>query len=242
MDQGQWPVEDGFRLRGAQVTRLEAFVDAAFAFALTLLVISVDRVPASIPELLDALKGVPAFAACFLQLSLFWYGHARWSKRYGLDDRRTVLLSLVLVFLALVYVYPLKILFGTFFAWISGGWMPWPLDSLRGYGDIRLMFIIYGVAFATLSACLAALYRHALRERDRIGLDAAEAAATAGDAAAWSWGVAVAVLSVLTALALGDSPPYWLAGAPGLVYFLMNLSWWVSQRATRRALAAQGGR
>lgn len=33
MDLTQLPVEDGFRMRGQQVTRLETFVDAAFAFA-----------------------------------------------------------------------------------------------------------------------------------------------------------------------------------------------------------------
>ena len=42
-------MSDGFRERGAQVTRLEAFVDAAFAFSLTMLVISTNDVPRSIP-------------------------------------------------------------------------------------------------------------------------------------------------------------------------------------------------
>ena len=39
------------------MTRLEAFVDAAFAFAVTLLVISLDAIPNSIPALLEAMKG-----------------------------------------------------------------------------------------------------------------------------------------------------------------------------------------
>src|SRR3546814_7073413 len=38
---------DGFVHRGRQVTRLETFVDAAFAFAVTLLVISIDEIPDS---------------------------------------------------------------------------------------------------------------------------------------------------------------------------------------------------
>ncbi|MCB1643573.1 MAG: DUF1211 domain-containing protein, partial [Xanthomonadales bacterium] len=46
--------------RGQQVTRLEAFVDAAFAFALTMLVISIDEIPGNRAELVQALKGVPA--------------------------------------------------------------------------------------------------------------------------------------------------------------------------------------
>ena len=40
-------VEDRFRLRGLEVTRLDTFVDAAFAFVLTLLVISFDAIPSN---------------------------------------------------------------------------------------------------------------------------------------------------------------------------------------------------
>src|SRR5689334_21939870 len=95
---------DGFIHRGVNVTRLEAFVDAAFAFAVTLLVISLDSIPTSIPAMLVALKGVPAFAASFIQIMIFWSAHATWSRRFGLDDAPSQRLSLVLVFLVLVYV------------------------------------------------------------------------------------------------------------------------------------------
>ena len=75
---------DGFLERGSEVTRLEAFVDATFAFAVTLLVISLESIPDSIPGMLQALKGVPAFAASFAQIMLFWSAHATWSRRFGL--------------------------------------------------------------------------------------------------------------------------------------------------------------
>lgn len=231
---------DGFLERGAQVTRVEAFVDAAFAFALTLLVISVERVPATIAELLEALKGVPAFALSFLQLAMFWVAHARWSRRYGMDDRATTFLSLLLVFLALVYIYPLKLLFGTFFAWVSGGWLPMPLASIDGYRDIRMMFVVYGIAFATLSACIGALYLRALKQADALGLDRMERAKTAADVAFWRLAGTVSLLSALCAAVMPDDPPRWLAGAPGLVYFLMNLSWPVTRRAQARSLARSG--
>jgi uncharacterized membrane protein len=44
--------------RGEKVTRLEAFVDAAFAFSVTLLVISGDKIPTSVDELIQALNHV----------------------------------------------------------------------------------------------------------------------------------------------------------------------------------------
>ena len=69
-----------------------------------------------------------------------------------------------------------------------------------------------------------------------LGLDPEERASTAAEVATWRVAVAVAALSTLTALLLPDNPPNWLAGAPGLVYFLMNLSWLVSRRAHARSL------
>ena len=71
------PVKDGFRLRGMDMTRTETFTDAAFAFAVTLLVISIDAVPTTYDELLIAVQGIPAFGLACALLFLFWYGH--WS-------------------------------------------------------------------------------------------------------------------------------------------------------------------
>ncbi|MDQ2701254.1 MAG: TMEM175 family protein [Pseudomonadota bacterium] len=59
--------------RGREVTRIETFVDAAFAFAVTLLVISFDAIPDSAQALVQALKGVPAFAASFALLAMLWW-------------------------------------------------------------------------------------------------------------------------------------------------------------------------
>ena len=75
----------GFRLRGREVTRLESFSDAVFAFALTLLVVSLD-VPKTFTDLVTTMRGFPAFALCFLLLALIWNGHYRYCRRYGLDD------------------------------------------------------------------------------------------------------------------------------------------------------------
>ncbi len=96
------PVERGVRLRGTEVTRLDTFVDAAFAFAVTLLVISVDEVPGSFGEFMRALAQVPAFLACFILLMMFWWGHHGWSRKFGLHDSLATLLSLPLVALVLI--------------------------------------------------------------------------------------------------------------------------------------------
>lgn len=233
------PLPGGFLERGVQVTRLETFVDAAFAFAVTMLVISLNAIPDSIPALVDALKGVPAFALCFAQIAMFWQAHVSWSRRYGLDDGRSMLLSLTLVFLVLVYVYPLRILFGTFFSWITDGWIPWQV-RVESFDQITDMFVIYGIAFATLSACIMALYAHAWRQRATIGLSQEEAVATVGYIAGWGWRVVVAALSITSALLAPDQRPVWTAGLPGLMYFLMHLTGVVSGVFERRMRARSG--
>lgn len=61
--------------RGETTTRVEAFVDGAFAFALTLLAIAGDHIPGSVAELIDAVKGMPAYALSFLLITKMWAGH-----------------------------------------------------------------------------------------------------------------------------------------------------------------------
>lgn len=233
-------LRNGMRHRGRSTTRLEAFVDAAFAFAVTLLVISIDTIPDSLEALVAALKGVPAFAVSFAMLALFWSAHARWSRHYGLDDTVSTTLSLSLVFLVLVYVYPLKMLFGTFFAWISQGWLPSPLRVVRGLDDIAAMFMIYGIVFATLSAIMAGLYMHAWRQRRRLALDPGELALTAGDIGQFVWFILVGLASTLTA-ALMLLRAGWLSGLPGMLYCLLaftGLIHLLARQAVLRRLAA----
>ena len=67
--------KDGHPRRGRHMTRLETFTDAAFAFAAAMLAISIDTVPQNYPELIDAIKGAPAFVASFAVLLLFWRAH-----------------------------------------------------------------------------------------------------------------------------------------------------------------------
>lgn len=227
---------DGFRHRGREVTRLEAFVDAAFAFSVTLLVISVDSIPDSMPALVAALKGIPAFAASFAMIAMFWNAHATWSRRYGLDDGVSKLLSLTLVFLVLVYVYPLRIQFGVMFGWISGGWLPFPVE-VGSVADLGFMYLVYGLAFSTLSLCLAGLYAHARRRRAELGLDTHETAATAAEVAVWLYFVAVGGVSILLSLTLPGAPNAWQLSLPGVAYFLLSFTGLVGSRAHRRALA-----
>jgi uncharacterized membrane protein len=109
---------------GIEAGRLDMFVDAAFAFALTLLVIGRDAVPTRVDELLHMLAGIPAFAASFAIVALFWHGHVRWRRHQLRADGRGLLLSLLLVFFVLIFVYPLHMMFAGMFNAFGGGAMP----------------------------------------------------------------------------------------------------------------------
>ena len=58
------PTEQGMRLRGLAMTRIETFADAAFAFAVTLLVISVDDVPRSFEEMVTRAEEHSSISVC----------------------------------------------------------------------------------------------------------------------------------------------------------------------------------
>src|SRR5262245_58011362 len=72
-------IVDGFRMRGREGTRLESFSDAVFAFALTLIVVSLE-VPKSFADLIGVMRGFPAFALCFTLLATIWNTHYKFSR------------------------------------------------------------------------------------------------------------------------------------------------------------------
>ncbi|MCA8941055.1 MAG: DUF1211 domain-containing protein [Planctomycetes bacterium] len=239
---------DGFRERGHQVTRLEAFVDASFAFALTLLVISED-VPKSVDALAASLLAVPGLLCSFALIAMFWFAHNTWSRRYGLDDMGSIVWSLALVFLVMVYVYPLRMLFGSLFGWLTSVTLPRELLTdeqwravwgyeVHGYADIRTMFVVYGIAWSTAGLVIAQLYRRAWRSRSVIGLDFEEEVSTRAEIARWLVVPATGIVSVAVALAMPSDPsgiPEALTGAPGFVYFGMFATHPVTVWAAKRA-------
>src|SRR3981081_1651836 len=111
----------GFRLRGIEMTRLETFIDAAFAFAVTMLVIAPGQVPDDIQALLVAFKNVPPFVASIAVLSIFWRGHWLWSRRFGLEDGVSILISWSMIATILIFIYPLKAIFGSMWYFLSNG-------------------------------------------------------------------------------------------------------------------------
>jgi uncharacterized membrane protein len=96
-----------FRWRSHEISRIEGLSDAVFAFAVTLLVVSLE-VPKTFTELMTAMRGFGAFAVCFTLLFVVWFNQYKFFRHYGLTDNFTVVLNGLLLFVVLFYVYPLK--------------------------------------------------------------------------------------------------------------------------------------
>ena len=243
----------GFRLRGAQVTRLETFVDAAFAFSITLLVIVTSALPQTAAELVDALRKVPTFIACFAALMMFWAAHNRWSRRLGLEDATATVLSLALVLVVMVYVYPLRMVTSSFLSLLTGGWLPSELgfEPRRAMRDLQATFLVYSLGFGLLAWLLWRLNAHALRLADTLGLDANERHLLRTEVGSHAILAGVSLAALLLALLL-----YWqdpalrgpmrvLAGLPMWCYATLGLwmPWYHVRRERQRlALAAGQGR
>ncbi|HEY5330327.1 MAG TPA: TMEM175 family protein [Acidobacteriaceae bacterium] len=148
--------QDGFRLRGLGMSRIDGFSDVVFGFALTLLVVSLE-VPHTYAELHIVLLGFLPFALCFVFLMMVWWDHFCFFRRYGLHDIGTVVINAALLFTLLFYVYPLKFL-STLVTGHAAG--PVFTSALQQ----RELMMVYAVGFAAIYFWLAALYWNALRQ------------------------------------------------------------------------------
>jgi uncharacterized membrane protein len=212
------PRLSGFRLRGLEMTRLEGFVDATFAFAITVLIIAGQQVPNDVEALLRAFRDVPAFAASIVVLAIFWRGHWLWSRRFGLVDGVSIFISWAMIFTMLIYVYPLKLLFSGMFFFLTQGAVGQSV-SARSMAEARALFAVYALGFTALAFEMMLLNWRAWRLRDALRLDERERSMTRGEVLGWMIPVATGLCAFVFALTL---PRAWLAWS-GWIYFSMAI-------------------
>ncbi|WP_100641404.1 TMEM175 family protein [Alteromonas facilis] len=208
--------------RGQTMDRLETFVAAALAFAVTMLVISVDNVPTSFDEFIYAAKLIPSFAASFSVVVWIWASHANWCRRYGLEDTAAIVLSAFLVFVVLVYIYPLRAMMQGLFSVLSGGYLPHEL-SYSSSSEVRFTFQFFAVGFLLLGINFIALYVHALRAHYDKALSSYERFSIYGEVQAWTIVACVSGAS----FALATLLPIHKVGYAGYAFFLLFPLLWI---------------
>jgi Endosomal/lysosomal potassium channel TMEM175 len=209
----------GFRLRGMQMTRLETFIDAAFAFAISMLVIASQQIPDDIATLLAAFKNVPTFICSIAVLGIFWRGHWLWSRRYGLEDGISILISWMLIVTILIFIYPLKAIFGAMWYLLSNGRVGHQFSLHTTEPQVRAIFAIYALGLIAISAEILLLYVRAWRLRDLLRLNERERLMTRGELTGWSIPVSVGTVSLMFSFTLPIEKIAWC----GWIYFLMAI-------------------
>ncbi len=210
-----------FRHRGHEIQRIETLSDAVFAFAVTLLIVSLE-VPKTFEELLVSMRGFVPFGICFSILLAIWYEQHIFFRRYGLDDRKTTFLNAALLFIVLFYVYPLKFLFSLMFGENIYGRGKSPFTIKDESQGIQLM-TVYGIGFMVIYMIFMLLYVHAYRQRKRLGLTPVEAFDTKTKLYVHAMFVGIGFLATLLAVLL----PIGYAGQSGLIYLVIGPSSWV---------------
>ena len=228
------PVEKGFRMRGLEMTRLEVFIDAAFAFAVTMLVISFDNIPSTYDEIILAIKSIPAFVVAVAQLVWIWHTHNVWSRRFGLDTAYTVFVSTVLLIVVLIYVYPMRIMAGGMFAWFTGDFLPSNF-ILTGLDQLRDMFVFLGFGFVALSLVFVEMYRYATRLSSELLLNERERFESRTLALMWGGAAVIGTVCVVLAVTL----PRPLVPYSGFAFSLLGA--WFPLVRWRRHKSMPGG-
>jgi uncharacterized membrane protein len=240
-----------FSARRHEVSRVEGFSDAVFAFAVTLLVVSLE-VPRTFDELSLAMRDFFAFGICFTLLFQVWWRHFNFFRRYGLEDPQTIALTGVLLFVVLFYVYPMKfqmkwLVDAMFFN--SGNRVVGPdghaEEIVRGSQAVRLMQI-YSLGLVAVFGVFALLHLHAYRRRVELHLREDEILTTRMSVIDNVGFVLIGLLSAAIATFGGRR----MTSVAGLIYFLIGpMKFWLGsytakqhrRLATRNAQPAERG-
>lgn len=204
-----------FRFRGHEVRRIEAFSDAVFAFAVTLLIVSLE-VPKNFEELMVTIRGFFAFGVCFVLLMMIWYEQNIFFRRYGLDDLTTIVLNCILIFLVLFYVYPLKFLFTLLFSTQIYG--PAASPFVIRLDDVPKLMVIYGLGYLLIYLLFSFMYMHALKKSSELELTSGEIFETKTKLYKSFILIIIGIASIIVALVT----PAENAGLAGLTYILIG--------------------
>jgi uncharacterized membrane protein len=194
-----------FRHRAREVSRVEAFSDVVFGFAISLLVVSLEA-PKNYEEMLHVLHGFLPFAICFFLFISIWFEHHRFYKRYAMHDFPTTILNTILLFVVLFYVYPLKYMS---LLMVHSTREQLPLDAAQ------VLFTVYGVGFTAVFWLFAAMFWRAYSKRDELELNDLEQLDTRESI----YDNAFIGMFGIISIALAYVAPRWA----GLVYFLIAI-------------------
>ncbi|SFR31249.1 Uncharacterized membrane protein [Robiginitalea myxolifaciens] len=182
--------------------RIQAFSDGVFAFAATLMVVSLDF-EGGFKTLMTQWTDLIAFGVSFFVLVAFWVVHYNYFRRSGYVDYWIITFNTLLLFVILYYVFPLKSLVTS---WLGA--------ERITMAELASLFELYSIGFALIFLCYALMYFRAYRKEKSME----SALVLYFYARHFSIYIVVGVLSVaLSAMNIGVT-----FGLPGFVYALLG--------------------
>lgn len=215
-----------FHYRGMNQTRIEAFSDAVFAVAFTLVVLSMS-VPETFEELRKSINDILPSFICIVLIVVIWYQHYIFFLRYGLQNTKTIVVNTLLLFFLLIYVYPLKFLARFLVELYSGLLFGRERSFINDFGgelngdNMSLLMTAYGAGATLIFASIAWLYRHAYGKRVELDLSEYESFATKASLYQNLWMSSIPFLSTLVTIIqpFGNGPlNYAIAGFIYMLY------------------------
>jgi hypothetical protein len=146
-----------------------------------------------------------------------------------MEDAKTITLNALLLFVVLLYVYPLKFLFTHLVVNVSDRSAEPPIRE----GQLRLLMMIYSTGYAAVWGIFVLMYRHAYARRVHLAMTKEQIFETRVQTGAMTVHVAFGAASVAAAAAV----PERLVSLAGLIYFLVGpaqwLYWWRVEKRRR---------
>ncbi len=206
--------ENGGR-RDYEIQRIETFSDGVFAFAVTLLIVSL-QVPQNFEELLTNMRGFFAFGISFAILVSIWSDQHKFFRNYGLDDGWTIALNGALLFIVLFYTYPLKFLFTLLFSNQIYGPNKSPLTITAQ--QMPTLMMIYALGFIAIYTLFFLMYYRANRKSAQLGLTPIENF----DCRSSMYKALIMIITGACSLLFAFLVPVKYAGLTGLIYMLIT--------------------
>jgi hypothetical protein len=202
------------RKRDFEVQRIETFSDGVFAFAVTLLIVSL-QVPQSFEELLTNMRGFFAFGISFTVLISIWAEQHRFFRTYGMEDGFTIFLNAALLFIVLFYTYPLKFLFTLIFSDQIYGPHLSPLKITEH--QVPILMTIYSLGFIAIYILFFLMYFSVYKKSSRFGFTPVEKFDCKSSMYKEIIMIATGLCALLFAFLLTDKE----SGASGMIYVLI---------------------